>query len=91
MSFGIPSLYIASADSELKNYADKFGHAACFSEKELGAAVDFIVDLSRDKIRYDEMVEKSLAAATDFNRDNAAKFVGPLPEPRFKHETTGSR
>ena len=75
MSYGIPSLYIAAEDSELKSYADKFGHAGCFSEKELDRAVDFIVRLSRDEKLYGEMSERSLAAAGNFKRDNAGKFV----------------
>lgn len=75
MSYGIPSLYIAAEDSELKSYADKFGHAGCFSEKELDRAVDFIVRLSRDVKFYREMSERSLAAAGNFKRDNAGKFV----------------
>lgn len=75
MSYGIPSLYIAAPGSELRSYADRFGHAACFSEKELDRAVEFIERISRDRVLYREMAQKSLQAATHFKRDNARKFV----------------
>lgn len=75
MSYGVPSLYIAAPDSELHDYADRFGHARCFSEGELDRAVDFIARLSRDRVLYKEMSAKSLQAATHFKRDNAGRFV----------------
>lgn len=75
MSFGIPSLYIAAPDSELKSYADKYGHAKCFSEKELGRAEDFILELFENSALYEDMAVKSLAAADCFKRDNGGKFV----------------
>lgn len=84
MSLGIPSLYIASDDSELKSYADKFGHAECFSEKELQAAVDFIVRISEDRETYKTMSNCSLKAACNFKRDNAEKFVKHYETNNFK-------
>ncbi len=75
MSYGIPSLYIAAPDSELHDYAQRFGHAECFPEKELDRAVEFILRLSQDKELYKEMSEKSQAAAANFKRDNAGKFI----------------
>jgi len=75
MSYGIPSLYIASPDSELKSYADNYGHARCFSEKELDRAEDFILELYQNRALYQDMVNKSLQAARYFKRDNAGKFV----------------
>jgi len=50
MSYGIPSLYIASKDSELNEYAKKFKHAACFEKKDMTDIIDFIVMLSKEKI-----------------------------------------
>ncbi|MDH5415186.1 MAG: glycosyltransferase family 4 protein [Flavobacteriaceae bacterium] len=75
MSFGIPSLYFAAVDSELKNYSDKYGHAKCFTEKELEKAIAFIAAIKNNKQLYKELEEKSLNAAGFFKRDNATKFV----------------
>ncbi len=75
MSYGIPSLYIAAPDSELKSYADKFGHARCFPENSLDQAVRFILQLSQDEELYAKMSEKSQTAATHFKRNNAGKFI----------------
>jgi hypothetical protein len=75
MSYGIPSLYIASSDSELNNYAKKYKHAKCFSEKNLLEAVDYILELSQNKSKYKILSDNSLSAANDFKRENACKFV----------------
>ena len=75
MSYGIPSLYIASSDSELNNYAKKYKHAKCVSEKELDKAVDYILELSQNKSKYGVLSANSLSAAKDFKRENACKFV----------------
>ena len=75
MSYGIPALYIAAPDSELKSYAERFGHAVCYSESELDLASAFIRKLSNDVQLYQKMSEKSLAAAASFKRENAGKFV----------------
>jgi hypothetical protein len=75
MSYGIPSLYIASFDSELNYYAAKFGHAECFVKKDLEKIKSFILNLSRDKAYYKKLSLKSELAAENFKRGNAAKFV----------------
>jgi UDP-N-acetylglucosamine:LPS N-acetylglucosamine transferase len=75
MSYGIPSLYIASSDSELNNYAKKYKHAKCFSEKKLLEAVDYILELNQNKSKYKILSDNSLSAANDFKRENACKFV----------------
>ena len=75
MSYGIPSLYIASKDSELNNYAQKFKHAKCFSEIELDQAIDFITEISTNKKLYKQLEENNLKAAENFKRSNASKFV----------------
>lgn len=82
MSFGIPSLYIASPESELQSYADRFGHAVCVSGNELDAAVEFILELNQNRERYAEMAENSLAAAVNFQRGNAKRFVESYLNPR---------
>ena len=75
MSFGIPSLYIASNDSELSDYAKKYKHAECFSEKELDQAIGFIEKLSVDKQLANNYGERALETATIFKRDNADKII----------------
>ena len=75
MSYGIPSLYIASEDSELHTYASKYGYAKCFTERELEKAKDFIIDLSTNKQKWQEMSANALQTSTLFRRDNADKFV----------------
>lgn len=75
MSYGIPALYIAAADSELHEYAQCFGHAACFSETELEQAASFIFQLHQDGKLYRKMADSNLEAAKCFRRENASKFV----------------
>jgi hypothetical protein len=75
MSFGLPALYIASADSELASYADNFGNAVCFDEKELDKAEGFILSLSSSKELWKQYSKNAENAATYFRRGNADKFV----------------
>lgn len=75
MSYGIPSLYIASEDSELNNYCLKYKHAKCFTENQLEQAVDFIENISSDINDYKNLVENNLKASENFKRRNASKFV----------------
>jgi hypothetical protein len=75
MSYGIPSLYIAAEDSELHHYAEKYGHAKCFSESRLEEAVAFIQELSDNREVYDRLSAESVRAAANFKRNNADKFV----------------
>ena len=75
MSLGIPSLYIAAEDSELKSYADKFRHAACYTEYQLNEAVQFILELSNSLEKYKIYSENALKASEHFKRDNADKMV----------------
>ena len=75
MSYGIPSLYIATADSELKLYADKYGHAKCFTKKEVKAISNYILELSTNENYYKLISENSVKASEYYKRDNAAKIV----------------
>lgn len=75
MSYGIPSVYIASSDSELQNYTDKYNHAKCFTESELDDAEKFILSLSEDKSYYQLLSKNSTMAALNFKRDNAKKII----------------
>ncbi|MFD1316102.1 glycosyltransferase family 4 protein [Namhaeicola litoreus] len=75
MSYGIPSLYLASADSELNFYARHYEHAACFTEKQLDQAAEFILKAMTNRQAYEKMVCNSLLASQHFKRDNAQKLV----------------
>lgn len=80
MAFGIPALYFAAEDSELNAYARKFGHARCFRENELDAAVLFIEQLSKDKEVWNSYSKAATAAAQLFKRSNADKLVRAYKE-----------
>ena len=75
MSFGIPSLYIASRNSELARYVDKYAHGALFGEDEIDRIAGFIAGLARNRESYREMAQNALAAAENFRRLNAGCFV----------------
>jgi len=75
MSYGIPSLYVSSKDSQLNIYAQEYGHAKCFTKQELQEIAAFIVSLSMDDNLRKQMSECALMAAQDFRRSNANKFV----------------
>ena len=75
MSFGIPSLYIAAADSELAQYAGSYNHARCFSAGEVDEIAEFIRLLARDQGKQQEMQLCAEQAATNFKRSNADRFV----------------
>jgi len=75
MSLGIPSLYIASKESELFNYSVKYKHANCFTENKLDEVVNYILKMSSDKKTYQKYVENSLVASQYFKLDNADKIV----------------
>ena len=75
MSYGIPSLYIASKDSQLNIYAEKYGHASCFRKANLQEAADWISAIANDPALRKHMSEASEKASKDFRRENADKFV----------------
>lgn len=75
MSLGIPSLYLASDDSELHIYSEKFRHAECYSEQEMEEAIDFILKISSNMDLWKTYSENALKAAGYFKRSNADRFV----------------
>jgi len=75
MSYGIPALYMASEDSQLSVYADRYEHAKLFSKENLSAVADWIEMLSKDKEKQQQMSGNAVLAAQDFKRANADKFV----------------
>jgi len=75
MSYGIPALYIAAADSELARYADRFGHARCFAAGNLDDTAEFIHHLAHDSTMRREMRRNAEKASKNFRRSNADRFV----------------
>lgn len=75
MSYGIPSLYIASEDSQLNVYSEKYKHACCFSNTDLNSAATFIKKLSQNGELHKTMSENAVRAAEDFKRSNADMYV----------------
>ena len=75
MSLGIPSLYIASPDSQLKGYAESYGHALCFTKSELKEAAEAIKRLVSDRQALERMSVQAESAAKNFTRCNADRFV----------------
>lgn len=75
MSYGIPSLYIASEDSELHHYAEIYNHAKCYTHNQLEKAVFFIGDLADSREMQMTMKENALKASINYRRTNADKIV----------------
>lgn len=75
MSYGIPSLYVASKDSQLNTYAETYSHAKCFSKSELKNASAFVEQLCDDNDQWQQMSVNAVKASKDFKRGNADKFV----------------
>jgi hypothetical protein len=75
MSYGIPSLYFSAIDSELKRYADTYGHAKNFTENELDLAKEFILEISRDNKKWSQLSLKAEEASKYFKKENAGNFV----------------
>jgi glycosyltransferase involved in cell wall biosynthesis len=75
MAFGIPSLYIASPDSQLAADAVRFNHARCFSRTSIDQMASFIVDVCEDRELRSSMSMAALQASKFFGRENAKAFV----------------
>jgi hypothetical protein len=75
MSYGIPSLYIGSVDSQLKVYVDKYNHALLFEKHSLKEAASFLRKLRDDKEYYESISKAAIIASYDFKRKNANHFV----------------
>jgi glycosyltransferase involved in cell wall biosynthesis len=75
MVFGKPILYIASADSELSDYSQKYGNGECYHRSETQAMASFIQKLSTDEEYYNELSSNSHRAAINFRRENAKILV----------------
>ncbi len=75
MSYGIPSLYIASEDSQLAYYAKHYNHANLFTKDRIKEASQWIEKLSQNQQQQDKLSQNAVKAAQDFKRENADKFV----------------
>ncbi|MDX1639038.1 MAG: glycosyltransferase family 4 protein [Balneolaceae bacterium] len=75
MSFGIPSLYIASDDSELHDYAERYHHAKCVSHDNLEEAVTFIRELKSNQGMMQKLSQNALKASRNYRRTNADAIV----------------
>lgn len=75
MSFGIPILSIASADSELFSYSRKYNYGACISSQELDECARFILKLKQDASLQSLYSANSSTAALSYRRANADKIV----------------
>ena len=83
MSLGIPSLYIASEDSELANYFNLFNHGACFNKNEIHEMAEFILKVSKDKNLYNLLSKNSEDASKKFKRENADILVNKYLNEKF--------
>lgn len=81
MSYGIPALYIASKDSELHDYAEKWKHARCVESHDLDAAAAFILLLRDSKDAYRVFSTNALEASKNYRRSNADAIAGLYANP----------
>lgn len=75
MAMGIPVLYVASPDSQLKIYADTYKNGACFHASDIPKIAKFVEHLSTDKGAHARMSENSKAASENYKRGNADVLV----------------
>ena len=75
MTAGKPILYIASKDSELNIYAERYGNGKCFESNELKCIASFIQELSEDTKLQQRYKDNSLKASLDFTRKNTNAIV----------------
>jgi glycosyltransferase involved in cell wall biosynthesis len=75
MTAGKPILYIASPDSELKIYAERYNNGKCFDDSELEEIASFIVQMSEDDALVQQYQRNSLDASLDFTRKNTGAIL----------------
>jgi len=80
---GVPLLCFAPEDSELRNHINKYQNGACFKENEISDVCTFILDLSKDKPRYEWLSNNSRSASQEFTTENAKKYVADFVEDEF--------
>lgn len=75
MTAGKPILYIASPDSELKIYAERYNNGKCFDDSELEKIAEFILKMSEDEELVRQYKRNSLHASLDFTRKNTGAIL----------------
>ena len=70
-----PIIYIASEQSELKDYAENFKNGVCIHSSKVQEIADFIFKAATDKEYYESLSKNSRVASTFFKRTNATKLV----------------
>jgi glycosyltransferase involved in cell wall biosynthesis len=75
MAASQPILYIASKESELNIYAQRYGNGKCFDAGELNEIACFIKQVSEDEDLQILYKRNSLKASGDFSRKNAGAIV----------------
>jgi glycosyltransferase involved in cell wall biosynthesis len=75
MSLGIPSLYIASEESQLADYAKEYNHAVCYGKNDILKAAEYLLHLKNSTVDYNSMSINAQLASKNFTRKNAEKLV----------------
>ena len=75
MSLGIPSIYVGSTQSQLKDYAIKYNCAKFFTIDEIKSIKKFIIRMKEDSKFYKILSSNSTKASLNFNRKNADDLV----------------
>jgi glycosyltransferase involved in cell wall biosynthesis len=75
MTAGKPLLYIASADSELHTYAERYDNGKCFEAAAIQQIAAFIKSLGEDVQKQEYYKKQSLKASLDFTRKNAGAIM----------------
>jgi glycosyltransferase involved in cell wall biosynthesis len=75
MTAGKPILYIASRDSELNVYAERYNNGKCFDDSELEEIADFIRRMSEDEKLVQRYQDNSFKASLDFTRKNTSAII----------------
>ena len=75
MTAAKPIIYIASKESELYDYAERYKNGKCFHSSEISKIAEFITQVAADQRQYEQLSDNSLLASKDFTRANAMKLV----------------
>lgn len=75
MSYGIPSLYFASEDSELFAYCEKYSHAKCYNSQQFEEARQWVLEMKSNPEKYQQYHLNALNASKDFKKTNADLMV----------------
>ena len=75
MTAGQPVLYIASKDSELNIYAERYENGKCFEADKLNDIASFIKELSESEDLQQHYKTNSLKASLDFSRKNTGTMM----------------